>query len=925
MEKKSNRFYEWLQSTTTVGVVATLLFTYSVFNYYTEKYDLSIEDGEHSLTFKVLEFVDQKTLDFRLRLRGQMEGKEKVAVLAIDDASLNQVGRWPWSRETMGQLVDTLMQQGAKNLAFDMVFSEPQEEKAIKVVESMEQKSALSSRVAQEIKAQLNPDQVFADVLNKHREKLVMGAFYDGLSEVLDPYQNLCYTEAFKRSQGYVIREAEEWPPFIFNEFYHNSKSSFVFENTPFDRFFQPLFEKIEAEERQRFIEKELFKNSQSKLNTIEQAQVTAAKEKALRHYCSTWLNPKADRFFDYWEKSWPKLFEENKVLANTTLRGELDKLRGYIFINPIMQTGRWTVDIPLLTKASAHFGMFAAFLDADGTIRRSPLFYRAGARQEDLIPSLALQTYLISTGYQAYLTLDKDRSDLFGSFENRQFAVSKLEIKDPETDQVKFSIPVDHRGRIYINYTGAQMSYPHLPASELFHSRPKIKIYQQTLDPKTQKYRIEEKLVDRSEFIKDRIFVVGATAVGVYDLRVTPFEENFPGVETHVNVLGNLLSQNFLRAEAKEFPVMIIALLLLGFLSSYLINHLGAISGMITTLVLMLAILFVDKVFLFQKGIVAASAFLVIEVTIIYVTTTFVKYFFEERKKKYLKATFSKYVSPAIVEEILKDPENVQLGGKKQRMSVMFSDVRGFTTISEKLDPQMLANVLTEYLTPMTYIVFNNKGTLDKYMGDAIMAFFGAPVAYDDHAKYACRCALQSIQKLKDIQEDFKKRGYPLIDIGIGINTSDMSVGNMGSDIVRSYTVMGDGVNLGSRLEGINKEYGTRIIISEFTHEDVKSEFTCREVDWVRVKGKLQPIKIYELISEGPPSAAKRDMIVHFNSGYGLYHQKNFNEALAHFQRALDVEPEDPVSKLYVERCLEFMTDPPPDNWDGVFVMKTK
>jgi len=228
-------------------------------------------------------------------------------------------------------------------------------------------------------------------------------------------------------------------------------------------------------------------------------------------------------------------------------------------------------------------------------------------------------------------------------------------------------------------------------------------------------------------------------------------------------------------------------------------------------------------------------------------------------------------------------------------------------------------------YLSPMTQIVFDNRGTLDKYMGDAVMAFFGAPIHYEDHAKYACRCALQSIEKLKELQKQFKEQGLPEIDIGIGINTSDMSVGNMGSDTVRSYTVMGDGVNLGSRLEGINKEYGTRIIISQFTYGDVKESFTAREVDWVRVKGKLEPVRIYELICEGKPGAEWQVCLEKFLQGFDLYHAKDFQGAKACFEQALAARPEDPVSELYIVRCDDYLAEPPPENWDGVHVMKTK
>jgi len=257
--------------------------------------------------------------------------------------------------------------------------------------------------------------------------------------------------------------------------------------------------------------------------------------------------------------------------------------------------------------------------------------------------------------------------------------------------------------------------------------------------------------------------------------------------------------------------------------------------------------------------------------------------------------------------------------------MSVFFSDVRGFTTISEKLDPRALSDLLTRYLTPMTQIVFANKGTLDKYMGDALMAFFGAPLVFDDHAKHACRSALQSLEKLKELQAQFKAQGLPEIDIGIGINSGEMSVGNMGSDIVRSYTVMGDSVNLGSRLEGINKEYGTRVIISQFTYEDVKDSFCCREVDWVRVKGKMEPVRIFELICEGEPEGMTREVLSHFSQGFNLYHEKKFAEALDCFRKASQLNPTDGPSELYIERCETFLQEPPPEQWDGVFVMKTK
>jgi adenylate cyclase len=303
----------------------------------------------------------------------------------------------------------------------------------------------------------------------------------------------------------------------------------------------------------------------------------------------------------------------------------------------------------------------------------------------------------------------------------------------------------------------------------------------------------------------------------------------------------------------------------------------------------------------------------------------TFYKYFTEERSKKELRQTFSKYVSPQIVEEVLKDPKNLELGGRKEHVTVFFSDVRGFTTISEKLDPRALSDLLNSYLTPMTDLVFKNKGTLDKYMGDAIMAFFGAPISMKDHAKWAARCALQHLEKLEELRAEYRKQGLPDIDIGIGLNTGEASVGNMGSQTVRNYTVMGDTVNLASRLEGINKTYGTRIIVSEFTYAEIKDTFFCREVDWVRVKGKNQPVKIFELVCEGQPEAQRAAGLKHFQAAYELYHAMKFQEAIAEFEKAVAANPSDETAKIYIERCQEYIAEPPHADWDGVYVMKTK
>lgn len=366
------------------------------------------------------------------------------------------------------------------------------------------------------------------------------------------------------------------------------------------------------------------------------------------------------------------------------------------------------------------------------------------------------------------------------------------------------------------------------------------------------------------------------------------------------------------------------------GLLMSAGLTWSGPVAGLGIMLFGLFTVYAVDRYVLFNNGFLVNVSIPIFTVFFNFVGITSYKYFTEEKKKQELKGTFAKYVSPAVVDEILKDPENIELGGKKVELTVMFSDVRGFTTISEKLDPRALSDLLNSYLTPMTDLVFETKGTLDKYMGDAIMAFWGAPIPLEDHPKRAANCALLMLKKLKELQFEYMQKGLPSIDIGIGLNTGDMSVGNMGSNTVRSYTVMGDAVNLGSRLEGINKEYGTRIIISEFTQSRIADDFITREVDWVRVKGKAQPVRIFELIGNRAPGPLQADEVMlrllpSFESGFQLYHERRFAEARQAFTEALAIKPDDECSKLYLERCQDYIQEPPDSDWDGVYTMKTK
>ena len=912
---------DFLQSPFFVGILTTSLFVFFAHTFYQIRNQNQIDLNDKSIEtaiFRGVEGLDFLLTDGRFMIRGEKQSEAPVALLTVDDHSIEEIGRWPWSRDKIARVVDEMMKYGAKSIGFDIVFAEPQEDSRVQTLQKIESQIALPADLKalfESEKSQAQPDVQLTKVIEANKDRLVLGAFpNEADQDKSEPYTDYCRNEAFNRANASKFIKLE-------NVSFVVADSTDLFESVKFDELFTPIFSDIEQKTIQKSLKEEFQKTSVEQLTDSEKKKLQFLVNAAVMKYCDHWLVPQDDAYGPMSEKFFAGLTSKVDVLKGMDFAKAIRTFSSKVLVYPMPQFPSWTINIDSLQNASTYTASFAAFQDNDGKIRHNPLFYRTGNRLGvSFVPSLALQTYLVAhPGYQAEVDIDYDPKDA------RQKKITSVTVRDVNKDATPvMTIPVDGQGRLKINYAGGTRMFPYVPAKEILNDKPTMKIERRVFDPESKRYLDKEETVNKADFIKDKSFIFGITAVGVYDLRVTPFEKNFPGPETHLNVLANLFDANFLRVDTDESRKMIWTLIGFGLLLSFAVAQSGALLGFIITLSAEVGLIFLDQ-WLLHRGIVATMVLPVLLIISIYVCLTLYKYFTEERKKKHLRSTFAKYVSPAVVDEILKSPENIELGGKKLRMSVFFSDVRGFTTISEKLDPQALSDVLNMYLTPMTEIVFANRGTLDKYMGDAVMAFFGAPIPFPDHAKYACRCALQSIEKLKELQKEFKEQDLPNIDIGIGINTSEMSVGNMGSDTVRSYTVMGDGVNLGSRLEGINKEYGTRIIISQFTYEDVKNAFTAREIDWVRVKGKNEPVRIFELICEGPAPAEWTVCLEKFKEGFVLYHERKFSEAKIKFQEALAARPGDPVSELYIERCDDYLHELPPENWDGVYVMKTK
>jgi adenylate cyclase len=885
-----------------IGLYVTITMVMATGRYY----DLASSHTDNSIGFGLVDLIysaHQKSIDVRLRARGPREVSPDLALLTIDEKAVATIGRWPWPRATLAKAIDNTASLGAKALAFDISFAEASQNPAQQVLQQLKSSSSNTADVEKALSVvapNLDMDEALGKVFAKHGDKIVAGSFTTVSGVAPWPAETeFCRDLIFKRSPAAKQWDQEEVLLSVIDPF------------TPYmpqtlNELFNGVLDEKEKESRQR-LGPAKSKSEEFAFNQTVQDDLHSA--------CNSILDDLKDGIEEQWKTA--VLPQENpNEFKFESYSAWLASYRSSSLPNAVPFAMDMQLNTPVVAKGTKHTAFFNTEQDADGTIRSKGFLLRTG---QTYFPALSIKAYLVANNYNASPKFGYNQATFLKEVEG-------FEITNNETGEKVFDVPIDSRGRMLLNYAGPQKMYPYLSFADMVNDSPEAEVSQHQWNAKEKRWETKNFKVNKAEFLKNKILVVGATATGIYDLRVTPFEENYPGAETHLTAIDNLIQRKFFRTHPAERINMAIVLALLGLLLSLTLAYSGALLGMLVTVLVAVGTWYFDQYYLFKNGTIVSIVWPLLLTSVIYVSMTFYRYLTEERGKKELRQTFQKYVSPAIVEEILSDPQNLELGGKKAHVTMFFSDVRGFTTISEKLDPRALSDLLNSYLTPMTELVFSNRGTLDKYMGDAIMAFFGAPISYKDHAKYACRCALQSLTKLFELQKQLEAQGLPAIDIGIGLNTGDVSVGNMGSQTVRNYTVMGDAVNLASRLEGINKEYGTRIIISEFTYNEVKDTFICREVDWVRVKGKILPVKIFELIAEEKvPSAQYAEMLKWFKEGYQQYHEKAWQKGLESFSKALDIIPTDPVSKLYIERCQDYLAEPPADDWDGVFVMKTK
>jgi adenylate cyclase len=543
--------------------------------------------------------------------------------------------------------------------------------------------------------------------------------------------------------------------------------------------------------------------------------------------------------------------------------------------------------NLAALQERAVAGGHFNPQPDTDGVVRRVPM--------------------LIEHGGACYgsLSLEIARQALGGvevqpRFERPLFsggAYAGLEWLDVG----RYAVPVDRHVQALVPYRGRKGSFAYVSATDILRGAADEAV------------------------LEGAIVLVGTTAPGLLDLRATPVGEAYPGVEVHANLIAGILDGSIKQLPEYTLGAEVLLLILFGLVMAVAAPLLSPLAATLMTGGLLSGFVLFNLTVWTAANLVLPIASGVLMLLAMFVLNMSYGYFIETRGKRQLTGLFGHYVPPALVDEMARRPEAYSLEAENREMTVLFSDIRGFTTISEGLNPRELSQLMNQFLTPMTGVIHDHRGTIDKYMGDAVMAFWGAPLSDPEHARHAVQAGLGMLARLEELNRQFAARGWPAIRIGVGVNTGSMSVGNMGSEFRIAYTVLGDAVNLGSRLEGLTKGYGVSMLVSETTKEAVP-EYAYREIDRVRVKGKDRPITIFEPLCLRKELDSKwQDELRLYREALRMYRAREWDTAEMNFLNLARSSRSAALYKVYVERIEQFRRQPPGADWDGVYTHSTK
>lgn len=540
------------------------------------------------------------------------------------------------------------------------------------------------------------------------------------------------------------------------------------------------------------------------------------------------------------------------------------------------------TYPIKEILDSGANLGTINMLEDSDGVFRNYPIVTNLDSLY---LPSLGLRAYEGLTNEPTKLSIDSTGKATF------KFNSKKIEI--------------NNNGEAKIRWFGHQENFYNIPLWKVLEAKDD-----------------DQKLL---KLFKGKIAFIGSTALGAHDLRNTPIDPKLPGVYAHMNVV-HMLKSGFLYKNQQESIKITLIILVIGMVFLLGTMYFGnAIIDLIATATLCLFIYYLDSIYFIQEGYELKLAFTFFSIIMTYSWLTFSNFNKSNKEKKQIKGAFSRYVAPSIVNDMLSNPDKLKVGGERKDITCLFSDVRDFTSISEKLSAQNLAKCLNHYMGQMTDIVFETNGTLDKYIGDAIVAFWGAPLDLEDHENKALEAAVRMLEVLPNINRDFKKEGFPEFKIGLGLNSGECNVGNMGSDTIFAYTALGDNMNLGARLESLCKHYGAQILISEFTYEKIdKEKFICRKIDNVQVKGKEKGVGVYEVLYSYHSLMMDQYSLKNFKEAYIRFEQKDFKSSEVLLEKILEAHPKDVPSQKLIKRVKKYREFPPLEGKDHTLTKMT-
>lgn len=765
----------------------------------------------------ILDLIELKTYDLRFLSRGEIKPSSEIALAVIDEKSLNTEGRWPWPRSKFAELIDTLSNEGAKVIAFDIVFSEPDENSNLGFLSQLDEKIDQLKIKEPRLKDFLNESKLKAD-------------------------NDLALANSIKRSKVKTI----------LGYFFHMSQADLEYH--------------VSSEDMD--VQLKRISNSKYPLISYE--------------------------------------------------RQNLD-------IDPFITAYAPVGNLEILNTFASATGYFNMFPSEDGVVRGMPLIIRCGAESHTPLSIQTVWQYLDCP----QLMIKVASYGIEGIQMGRKF------------------IPTDENGQMLINYRGPTKMFPHYSIGDILRGN-----------------------IPKGTF-KDKIVLVGATAIGIYDLRNTPFTPIYPGVEIHATVIDNVLSGDFIHKPKWTKIYDVLAILFLGLITGVLVPRLSAIKGIIFSASLFAIHILVSNWFFSRFHLSVNIVYPLLCLSLIFVALTIYHYLVEEKNKRFLHATFASYLSPALIDEMVRSETMPELGGEARNITAYFTDIQGFSSFSENLTAHQLVELLNEYLSTMTDILIKEGGTLDKYEGDAIVSFFGAPMPIPDHALKACRVSVAMQNSLLDLRKkwmaekllpDEPSRNtknlpshqwapgdkWPKVvhnmRMRIGINSGEMVVGNMGSSVRMNYTMMGDAVNLAARLEAGAKQFGIYTSVSEYTlnceymdgngvRKRVWDEVEARFIDTITVVGKSEPVKIYELVAlKGGLSEQEKELFRTFDRGLQYYLKMAWDAAITCFKESLRLErfPDMNVtpSSLFIARCEEYKLSPPVppgQKWDGVYRMTKK